>query len=171
MLVVILLYRVFFLSHYLSKATDHTDSLPQTEHSVTVTVFKTTIQKTCHVVSNYYILIFSFSDVKPEKDSLLSFTKHSYKSCLLCKAVPLKAWSGPEGSRKLGFPDFMTTAQDGGRVVSPTQRPPLPPGRLLVQISLRGWVDPRAIGYLLCCYIYVNYKSSPVTGLDVLEGG
>jgi hypothetical protein len=44
------------------------------------------------------------------------------------KAVPLQAWSGPEGSRKLRFPDFMTTAQDGGRVVSLTHRPPLPPG-------------------------------------------
>jgi len=29
------------------------------------------------------------------------------------KAVPLQAWSGPEGSRKLRFPDFMATAQDG----------------------------------------------------------
>ena len=43
-------------------------------------------------------------------------------------AVPLQAWSGPEGSRKLRFPDFMTTAQDGGKVVSLTHRPPLPPG-------------------------------------------
>ena len=44
------------------------------------------------------------------------------------KAVPLQAWSGPEGSRKLRFPDFMTTAQDGGKVVSLTLRPPLPTG-------------------------------------------
>ena len=44
------------------------------------------------------------------------------------KAVPLQAWSGPEGSRKLRFPDFMTTAQDGGKVVSLTHRLPLPPG-------------------------------------------
>ena len=44
------------------------------------------------------------------------------------KAVPLQAWSGPEGSRKLRFPDFMTTAQDGGKVVSLTHRPPVPPG-------------------------------------------
>ena len=44
-----------------------------------------------------------------------------------CKAVPLQAWSGPEGSRKLGFPDFMTTARGGGKVVSPTHRPYLPP--------------------------------------------
>ena len=44
------------------------------------------------------------------------------------KAVPLEVLSGPEGSRKLKFPDFTTTAQDGGKVVSPTHRPPLPPG-------------------------------------------
>jgi hypothetical protein len=44
------------------------------------------------------------------------------------KAVPLQAWSGPEGSRKLRFPDFMTTAQDSGKVVSLTHREPLPPG-------------------------------------------
>jgi hypothetical protein len=47
------------------------------------------------------------------------------------KAVPLQAWSGPEGSRKLRFPDFMTTAQDGGKVVSLTHRQPLPPGNTL----------------------------------------
>jgi hypothetical protein len=41
------------------------------------------------------------------------------------KAVPLQAWSGPEGSRKLKFPDFMTTAQDGCKVVSLTHRPTL----------------------------------------------
>jgi len=34
------------------------------------------------------------------------------------KAVQLQAWSGPEGSRKLRFPDFMTAAQDGGKVVT-----------------------------------------------------
>ena len=44
------------------------------------------------------------------------------------KAVPLQAWSGPEGSRKLRFPDFMTTAQDGGKVFSLMHQPPLPPG-------------------------------------------
>jgi len=44
------------------------------------------------------------------------------------KAVPLQAWSSPEGSRKLRFPDFVTTAQDDGKIVSLTHRPPLPPG-------------------------------------------
>jgi hypothetical protein len=44
------------------------------------------------------------------------------------KAVPLQGWSGPEGSRDLRFPDFMTTAQDGGKVISLTHQPPLPSG-------------------------------------------
>ena len=44
------------------------------------------------------------------------------------KAVPLQTWSGPEGSRKLRFSDFMTTAQGGGKFVSLTHRPHLPPG-------------------------------------------
>jgi len=43
------------------------------------------------------------------------------------KAVPLQVWSGPEGSRKLRFSYFMTTAQDGGKVVSLTHQPPLHP--------------------------------------------
>jgi hypothetical protein len=36
------------------------------------------------------------------------------------KAVPLKAWSSPKGSRKLRFSDFMTMAQEVGKVVSLT---------------------------------------------------
>ena len=44
------------------------------------------------------------------------------------KAVLLQAWSGPEGCRKLRFPDYMTVARDGGKVVSPMHRPPLLPG-------------------------------------------
>ena len=39
------------------------------------------------------------------------------------KAVPLQACSGPEGSRKLMLPDFMTA-----QVVSLTNRPLLPTG-------------------------------------------
>ena len=59
------------------------------------------------------------------------------------KATPLQAWNGPESCSNLRFPDFMTTAQDGGKVVST--------GRLyrneihVVLSSVRGWVDPRAI--------------------------
>ena len=52
------------------------------------------------------------------------------------KAVPLQVWSGPEGSGKLRFPDFMTTAQDSGKVVSLTNRPHLPPGKVLELYTL-----------------------------------
>jgi hypothetical protein len=44
------------------------------------------------------------------------------------KLVPLQVCSGPKDSRKLRFPDFMTTAEDGGKVVSLTPRSTLPPG-------------------------------------------
>ena len=63
----------------------------------------------------------------------------------ISKAVPLQAWSGPEVSRKLRLPDFMTTAQDGGKAVSLTHRPSFPNEIHLVLISVRGCVDPRAI--------------------------
>jgi len=65
----------------------------------------------------------------------LELTLHSQwlkRSKMVCKgkgkAIPLQAWIGPEGSRKLRFLDYMTMAQDGGKVVSLTHRPPLPPG-------------------------------------------
>jgi len=54
------------------------------------------------------------------------------------KAVPLQAWSAPEGSSKLRFPDFITMAQDGGRFVSLTHRPLYPQEMLLVLISVGG---------------------------------
>ena len=63
-------------------------------------------------------------------DSLFD-TVHSELLSLLLKkdkSVPLQAWSGPEGSRKLRFPDYVTTAQNGGKVVSLSHRPPLPSG-------------------------------------------
>jgi len=54
------------------------------------------------------------------------------------KAVPLQAWNVPEGSRKLRFPDYVTTAQDGGKVVSLSTGHLYPHEILLVLISVRG---------------------------------
>jgi hypothetical protein len=43
------------------------------------------------------------------------------------KAVTSQAWSGPEDSVKIRFTNFVTTAQDSGKVVSLMHRPHLPP--------------------------------------------
>jgi len=45
------------------------------------------------------------------------------------KSVPLQAWRGPEGSRKVRFPDFVTTAQDGSRLSALRTGRTLPPGK------------------------------------------
>jgi len=54
------------------------------------------------------------------------------------KAVPIQAWSDPEGSRKLRLPDFVATAQDGGRLSALRTGRLYPQEILLVLISIRG---------------------------------
>jgi hypothetical protein len=43
------------------------------------------------------------------------------------KAIPLQAWTGPEGSGRLSTQTSWHSAHEGGKVVSPTHQPPLPP--------------------------------------------
>jgi hypothetical protein len=70
--------------------------------------------------------------VKCTPHYIISFCCGNFESSKNCgknkgKAVSLQAWIGPEGSRKLRLPNYMTTAQDGDKFVSLKHRPPLPP--------------------------------------------
>ena len=81
---------------------------------------------TAFVSKNSYTFKFSLEVIKQLIGRLMRLTCKGKG-----KAVPLEAWSDPEGSRNLRYLDFMTTAQDGGKVVSRTHRPPLPPENTL----------------------------------------
>jgi len=58
------------------------------------------------------------------------------------KAVPLQARWGPEGSRKLRFSDFVTTAQDGGRLSALRTGHLYPQEKLLMLILLEAESTP-----------------------------
>jgi hypothetical protein len=57
--------------------------------------------------------------------------------------IPGKAIPGPEVTMRFRLRIVWQSAHDGGMVVSPMHRPPLPPGNILG--TVRGWVNLKAI--------------------------
>jgi hypothetical protein len=64
------------------------------------------------------------------------------------KVIPIQTMEALRVARGWGSHIFRHSDTDGGKVVSPTRWPLLPPGRFLVLIFVRGWVDPGAIVWL-----------------------
>jgi hypothetical protein len=58
----------------------------------------------------------------------------------------LQAWAGPWGPGSLRLPDFLDFRNyEGGKVVTLTHRPSLPPG-VFLPLTVRSWVYPKAHG-------------------------
>ena len=101
-------------------------------------VIKTVSNEACSISNLYcvYLLLLVYTCIlvcanghKRVTIEVRGFVSHMcYMTVLFCmyenfrknrgkgKAVPLEAWTVLEGSRKLRLPDFVTTAQDGGRL-------------------------------------------------------
>ena len=67
------------------------------------------------------------TSLAPRNKCLKPLTPNSLQpiNCLQnSKPIPLQPWTDPEGSR---LPDSRQSTHEGGKVVSPKHRPPLPP--------------------------------------------
>ena len=81
----------------------------------------------------------------------LRFQRPTYK----CKTIPLQALMVPQGSRRLRFLEFPDSRHMEVVTLSTLRTGCLyPHERFLVLISVRGWVDPRAI--VRPEYIHIN---------------
>ena len=98
------------------------------KYSTETLVLKTSIINNKHTWKDAVVKSYKLQLKITKKIHDFPTQQHLFLKTVKGKSVPLQAWSGPEGSRKLRFPDFMTMAQGGGKVVSLMHRPHLPTG-------------------------------------------
>jgi hypothetical protein len=77
-----------------------------------------------------YILFITLVQLVADFHSILARWRNYFSQLLNVKgkAIPLHAWTGPEGSRRLRLPNSRQSAHESAKFVSPTHQPPLPPG-------------------------------------------
>jgi hypothetical protein len=92
-----------------------------------------------HSVSTFLSVSFSFYCVS------FSFLLRRGFWHYMVKAIPVTGREGPYGCETLRLPHFLDSSQMAVRLSTLRTSRPLTPGRFLVLISVRGWVDPRAI--------------------------
>jgi hypothetical protein len=90
----------------------------------------------------------------------LTYHHRAFSAFHVNKAVSLEAWTGPQGSRRLRPPDFLTSAHEGGRLCQPYAPAAFTP-RINLVFIFRGWVDPRAHGTVRC-----HEKTTATPGID-----
>jgi hypothetical protein len=104
----------------------------------------------------------------PENQNLYHHRGENFKTFIDCVSSAVKLslyrpWR-PLGLWEVEAPTFSDIRlTDGGKFISPTFWPPLFPGNFLVFISVRDWVDPRAIVRL---EKLGKLKNPPYSGLE-----